>query len=68
MNPSPYIHCRYCPWKTLRFRGKKRGEPALRNHVVDEHEAEYLASQELAGEAEDRPYYIDELEIGEQPL
>ncbi len=62
------IRCRYCDWNTLRFRGKRSGERALRLHVVTEHEAEYAAAQGLEGMDDDRPWTIDDAEIGEQPL
>ena len=68
MNQDPYLRCRYCAWKTLRFRGKKRGEPTLRLHVLEEHGAAYLAAQGLAGVTDDRPYTLDDAEIGEQAL
>lgn len=35
--PDNYIRCKYCEWKTLRFRGKKTGFATLRMHVFDEH-------------------------------
>ena len=66
--PKNRIRCRYCAWETYRFRGKQRGEAALRLHVMDEHEAAYCAAQGLEGMEEDRPWTLDEGEIGEQPL
>ena len=76
--PNNRIRCAYCPWTTLRFRGKKTydhrgmsyGERQLRHHVLIEHEEIYLQRQGLAA-AEDsieRAWTLDITEIGEQAL
>lgn len=39
---DPYLHCRFCDWKTLRFAGKRMGTPKLDYHVKDKHMDELL--------------------------
>ena len=49
------LRCRWCPWTTMRFRGKQTfdrrgmsyGERQLRAHVIEYHEDEYLLAQGL---------------------
>ena len=73
---SNLIRCAYCPWTTMRFRGRKTydfrgmsyGERQLRQHVLDEHEEHYLQRQGLAGQEDDRPWTLDVEDIGEQAL
>lgn len=38
------IKCRYCPYWTQRFRGKKHGERNLRVHVLERHLDQYKSS------------------------
>ena len=38
------IKCRYCPYWTQRFHGKKHGERKLRMHVIDHHFDQYKFS------------------------
>lgn len=62
------IKCRYCDWRTLRFRGKQRGEGALRVHVIEEHWDAYVAQCGLQAREQDVAWEIDTADIGEQAL
>lgn len=67
-NLGNLIVCRYCGWRTLRFRGKKHNERHLRFHVLTEHEDAYKQAMGFVEIADDTPWMLDDDTRGEQPL
>lgn len=43
LRKDPYLHCRFCAWKTLRFRGRHHGIAQLMRHVDEAHLEEWVA-------------------------
>ena len=77
MMRTNWLKCRYCPFVTQRFRGKKTydqrgmsyGERQLRWHVGQEHTHEYHATQGLAAQEIENSWTLDtKAPLGEQAL